>query len=256
MLLSVGTLHAQDSTPQKLTILTENAGESNYVAKDGSLAGHNVEIVREILKRLGQNHPIEAVPWARGYHMVLNDPDTMLFTTARIPEREDLFKWVGPLQISKFIFYARKKDKRPIKSLEEAKRVTAIGCIAGDVREKLLLNHGFKNIVPYFGMQPNAQNLKKLMAGRLDLWISSPKDLRTTLANTGVNPSEIKEVLTLSLHYEYIAFSKTTSDETVVAWQKTLDEVKADGTYERIMSKYATGPVSMTFERPRPATDQ
>lgn len=256
MLLSVDSLHAQDSTPQPLTILTENAGESNFVAKDGSLGGHNVEIVREIMRRLGQNHPIEPVPWARGFHMALHDPHTMLFTTARIPEREGLFKWVGPLHISRFTFYARKDDQHPIKSLEDAKEVTAIGCIAGDVREKLLLNKGFKNTVPYFGMHANTQNLKKLMAGRLDLWISSPKDALTTLANTGVNPSEIKEVLTLSQHYEYMAFSKETSDETVATWQKTLDEIKADGTYKKIMSKYSTGPVSMTFQRPAPATEE
>lgn len=235
-LVFAASLNAEDSKQQTLTILTENAGEANYIAKDGGLTGHNVEIVMEIMKRIGLNQEIEPVPWARGYHMALNDPDTMLFTTSRIPERENLFKWAGPLNISKYTFYARKNFQTPIRNLEDAKKVGAIGCIAGDVREKLLLNKGFKNLDPYFGLQANVQNLKKLMADRIDLWIASPKEVITTTALIDVNTNEIKEVLLLSQYYTYMAFSKKTSDETVAKWQKILDEIKTDGTYSRIMS--------------------
>lgn len=255
ILASALSINAEDTKQQTLTILTENAGEGNYITKDGSLSGHNVEIVREIMKRLGQNQMIEPVPWARGYYMAQNDPDTMLFSTSRIPERENLFKWAGPLHISKFTFYARKDFQTQINNIEDAKKVTAIGCIADDVRQKLLINKGFKNLDPYFGLQANIQNVKKLLAGRIDLWIASPKELITTTAEIGVNPSEIKEMLVLSKYYAYMAFSKKTSDETVAKWQKTLDGIKADGTYAQIMSKYFTGNVSMTFDRPGPAKE-
>jgi hypothetical protein len=35
----------------------------------------------------------------------------------------------------------------------------------------------------------------------------------------------------------YIAFSRGTPDEEVNAWQQTLDEIKTDGTYERLEEK-------------------
>lgn len=239
----------------KLTILTENSGEDNYIAKDGQVAGHNVEIVREIMKRLGKEYPIEPIPWARGYHMALNDPNTMLFTTTRIADREKLFKWVGPLHVSRYIFYGRKDYQKEIKTIDDARNVPAIGCVGEDVRQKILLKKGFKNLEPYFGLNANSQNLKKLMAGRIDLWISSPKELIETAKGIGIEQSELKEVLSLANYFNYMAFSIKTPDETVEKWQKTLDEIKADGTYAKIMSKYVTGPPSMTFDKPGPAKD-
>lgn len=256
LILVFGTFsNAENAKNSHLTILTENAGESNYLDKSGRLTGHNVEIVKEITKRLGKDYPIETVPWARGFYMAKNNPDIMLFTTARTPEREDLFKWVGPLQTSKYIFYAKKDYNNEIKSLDDAKKVEAIGCIADDVRQKILLNKGFKNLDPYFGLKANAQNLKKLLAGRIDLWASSQGDVNATLSISGTDPSEIKEMFLFFQLYEYMAFSKTTSDETVQKWQKILDDIKSDGTYEKIMSRYATGASSMTFEKPGPAKE-
>jgi ABC-type amino acid transport substrate-binding protein len=35
-----------------------------------------------------------------------------------------------------------------------------------------------------------------------------------------------------------IAFNINTDDDIVQKWQKALDDIKADGTYDRIMKKY------------------
>lgn len=255
-ILFPGISYAQEKGQPRLTILTENIGESNYLDEKGELKGHSVEIVKEILKRLGENPPIELMPWARGYYMTKTGKDTVLFSTTRTPEREKIFKWAGPLHISKHVFYAKKDFNKPINSIEDAKMVDAIGCIADDVRHSRLVKLGFTNIDPYYGVNANAQNLKKLMAGRIDLWISSYKDAIITSSQAGIPMSEIKEVLVLAKAYNYIAFSKDVSDETVAKWQKTLDEIKADGTYAKIMSRYPTGSASITFDRPGPVDEE
>lgn len=36
----------------------------------------------------------------------------------------------------------------------------------------------------------------------------------------------------------YIAFHKETSEEVIQRWQKALDEIKKDGTYQKILQKY------------------
>ncbi len=36
----------------------------------------------------------------------------------------------------------------------------------------------------------------------------------------------------------YIAFSKNTPDDEVKKWQAALDELKKDGTYQKIVDKY------------------
>lgn len=238
-----------------LTILTENAGEANHVDGSGKTVGHNVDIVKELMKRTGRSFEIEVVPWARGYLMAQNDPDTALFSTIRTPERDDLFKWVGPLHFIKYILFAKKDYPTAINNLEDARKVVAIGCVAEDIGQKILLKKGFKNLDPYFGTKANIQNMKKLLAGRIDLWFSSKKEVGVVASQLGIDPSELKETIVVAEQFAYIAFSKKTPDAIVERWQKALDDMKNDGTYEKIMTKYPNGSSSMTFERPAPVKE-
>jgi len=36
----------------------------------------------------------------------------------------------------------------------------------------------------------------------------------------------------------YIAFNKNTPDTIIEKWQKALDDIKKDGTYQKILNKY------------------
>lgn len=247
---------SEELKSQHLFILTENAGEANYLESDGKAHGHNVEIVNEIMKRNGEIFQIEVLPWARAYYMTEHDPNTALFSTIRTTDRENQFKWVGPLHFLKYILYARKDFQKEINSLEDAKKVDAIGCVGEDIGQKLLINKGFKNIDPYFGVKANFQNLKKLMAGRIDLWFSSPKEVSLVASQLGIDPSKLKETIVVARQHAYVAFSLKTPDHIIEKWQKTLDEMKSDGTYERIMLKYPKGKDSITFDKPGPARDE
>lgn len=66
------------------------------------------ELVREILRRLGETASIRVVPWARGYQMVQRTPGTGLFATIRSAQREADFKWVGPIILAEDAYYSLK----------------------------------------------------------------------------------------------------------------------------------------------------
>jgi polar amino acid transport system substrate-binding protein len=53
----------------------------------------------------------------------------------------------------------------------------------------------------------------------------------------GVNPDRLKLVLPFKRVQNYIAFSIQTPESLVALWQQTLDEVKRDGTYNRLCAK-------------------
>jgi ABC-type amino acid transport substrate-binding protein len=219
---------------EELTILTENLPPLNYV-KDGLLFGPSVEIVKEIQKRVGSHEQIKVFPWARAYGKVLEEDNVVLFGMTHTKAREDLFKWVGPLATKRDILVAKKGMGIAINNLADAKKVKRIGTLRDDTRERLLKEHGFTNLESVSDEQKNA---KKLALGRIDLWAYKKPGLKTVCELAGVDYSELEEVFHLREIDVSIAFSKNTSDSIVLKWQNAFNEMLADGTMQKIRSKW------------------
>ena len=217
----------------KMKIFTENSPPANYL-ENGRLKGLSVDIVREILGRVKMPDNIQTVPWARGYTLALTQPNVALFSTTRLPHREKLFKWVGPLYSQTWGFYARKDSPITISSLEQARAVARIGTYHKDAKEQYLLANGFRNLV---STNKNLSNIRHLMDGSIDLWVSSDFNMPNLAQQAGINPDRLKLVLPFKRVQNYIAFSNQSSDSLVSLWQQTLDELKNDGTYDRLCDR-------------------
>jgi polar amino acid transport system substrate-binding protein len=217
----------------EMKLFTEDSPPANYLA-DGRLKGLSVEIVRELLRRLNLPDNIQAVPWARGYTLALAQPNVALFSTTRLPQREKLFKWVGPLYTQTWGFYARKDSAIKIGSLEEAKAVARIGTYHKDAKEQYLLANGFQNLI---STNKNLSNIRHIMDGSLDLWVSSDFNMPYLARQAGIEPDQLKLVFPFKRVQNYIAFSTQSPDALVNRWQQALDELKQDGTYDRLCTK-------------------
>ena len=219
--------------PVTLRIYTENSPPASYL-DHGKLKGRSVEIVREILHRLKLPDNIQTVPWARGYTLALTESDVALFSTTRLPQREKLFKWVGPLYSQTWGFYAKRDSAIKINSLAQAKTVSRIGTYYKDAKEQYLLANGFQNLV---GTKKNLSNIRHLMDGSIDLWVSSDFNMPYLAKQAGINPDQLELVFPFKRVQNYIAFSIQSPDSLVNLWQQTLDELKQDGTYDRLCAK-------------------
>jgi polar amino acid transport system substrate-binding protein len=237
------------STAADLTIISEENPPFNFT-ENGRLTGVTTDVVREITRRIGIQKDTVVLPWARGYKRLCNEPNVVLFTTARTPEREAMFHWVGPLYSVRLEFYARKSDGFRIESLEAAKRVKTIATYKNDFREQILKSLGFNNLDSSNSAQ---SNIRKLASGRVELWffdnIGAPQVARIA----GIDPGQIESVLTYQQQYSYIAISKQTSPAVVQQWQKTLDEMKADGTFWWLARKWLPPDAIMVSERQTPS---
>jgi len=224
----------QSAFSSELKILTENLPPLNYV-KGGKLIGPAVEMVKEIQKRVGSHEPIKIYPWARAYQMALKLENIVLFGMTRTAERNSKFKWIGPIARKRDILVAKKGSGIKINTLDDAKKVKRIGTIRGDAKENYLKGQGFTNIV---STHDERKNIQKLMLGRIDLWVYKRPGLKTICNLVGVDYNEIEEVFSLREFDISIAFSKKTSDLIVRVWQKAYNEMSADGTLEKIRSKW------------------
>ena len=218
----------------EFTIMTEELPPFNYT-ENGEVTGFSSEIVLEICERVGHAKTINMLPWKRAYQAIQNEENQALFSTTRTPQREELFKWVGPIYEPTIVFFAKQGSDLAIQSLDDAMTVSRIGTYLEDAEESLLKEAGFKNLI---SVGDDFLNPKKLILGRIDLWISGDLEGVYKAKKAGLDSDKITIVYEIKKKEYYIAFSKNAPDEEVQTWQAALDAMKQDGTYQEILDKY------------------
>ena len=215
-------------------ILTEEIPPYSY-SDGGRVAGTAVNVVRELLRRVGHPDTIEIRTWSLAYHLARTEDNHVIFSTARTPKREDMFKWVGPILEDNLVFFARKASGLAINSLDDARKVKKIGVYRHDVSEDHLAEMGFSNLE---SASQSAQNARKLAAGRLELWAENEVVGVETARRENLS-DKIEKVFVVAHQVMYIAFNRNTPDSIILTWQKALDQMKADGAYNRILNPFA-----------------
>ena len=219
---------------EEFTILTHDYPPYQY-QQGNQLKGISTAIVKEILKKLNYPDNIQVRSWNTGYYLTQTRTKHILFSMTRISERENLFKWVGPITSFTYYFFKKKGSPIHLTRLEEAKQVASIGTIKNYDTHLFLASKGFNNLKL---ISNDVNNYKAFSVNRLDLiplgqlaipFVAKQAQVKPTIfENTGVKLFEA--------HY-YIAFSKDTADETITQWQQALDEIKATGVYHRIYAQ-------------------
>ena len=226
---------SSSSWAEEYTIMTEELPPLSY-EENGKITGLSVELVREILKIVDHPDNIAILPWARAYMYAQDKPKHILFAMGRNPVRENLFKWVGPLVSNRTHFYKRRGSDVHIKSMEDAKKVKAIGVVKNDFNHVQLESEGFKNLVINVTVLPN---IKMLALDRIDLLPSGEIGLYKAVKKIGVDPNLIERTDVMIFDSKlYIAFSKDTPDSEIEKWQKALDQIKENGIHAKTVNKY------------------
>lgn len=233
---------AQDSW----NIMTEEVPPYNFI-QDNQVHGVSADILLKLMESNGisiDRKQIQLLPWARGYKMAQDMPGSVLFSTARTAEREQLFKWVGPIIDLTIGLVALKKRNIQLQSLGDAKKYT-IGTIRDGVAEKLVLKGGVQESNLDKIASPVA-NIKKLQAGRIDLFAFSVPSAWYLMISLGLDPDEYESVYTLKEVGLYYAFHRNTDDQLIQALNRTLQEMKQpdDATGKSAVDRIIAGYLS------------
>ena len=217
-----------------LRLLSEEFPPINFT-EAGQPRGLSVDIVQAIQKRLGQSLPIEFMPWARAFREAQDGPPAALFSMARIPEREKLFQWVGPIVTFQSTFYAKAGSGIRLRSLAEAKRAAKVLVVRDWYTLTQLQSAGFHNLQQ---ISDPIQGVRMLAAGRAPLFAAEKLSMPQTLVQAGVAKGALEEVFSFAASEGYIAFSRSTPMGTIHAWQSQLNEMKRDGTFQAIHRRW------------------
>ncbi|WP_044874013.1 ABC transporter substrate-binding protein [Pseudomonas sp. LFM046] len=229
---------AEVASDYSVVLLTENYPPYNMAingknfAQDDTIDGIAADIVREMFKRAEVNYTLTLrFPWDRIYKLALEKPGYGVFSTTRLPEREQLFKWVGPISSDDWVMLAKGDSKISLSNLDEAKQYK-VGAYKGDATGEFLVQQGLTPIT----VLRDQENAKKLQNGQIDLWAVGDPAGRYLAKQEGI--TGLKTVLRFKSSELYLALNKEVPDEVVQKLQRALDQMRAEGYVDETIENY------------------
>jgi polar amino acid transport system substrate-binding protein len=198
---------------------------SKSFARGDDVQGIDADTVRDIFRRAGIAYNLTLRgPWNRLYEQTRQQSAHGLFSVARTPQNAGLFKWVGPLAHHDSVLLAPAGKGLKFDSLAQAQGYQIGGHANGSV-SLYLESQG----ITTSNSLNDAENLRKLLTGRIDLWAVADPVWRYYAQQQGVDESQLQVVLSYRSEPMYLALSPDTPEEVVSRLQNALDEVIAEG---------------------------
>jgi len=232
LLLTTG-LHAQPLP--ELHAYTEEWPPYNYSERNGELKGIATEALRAACHEAGLHCKIESVPWARAYAWAQSKPNTLVYTTARKPEREQQFIWIGPLlPRSTWVFVradALKQhgDSRDLKAYR-------YGVVRGEAAAQDLAAAGVP-ATAILSDSSNAAVLKLLQGGWVDAMVDTEIGMAWSQRNAG--GLELTRLAKLSDEGAYYFALNPKSDPALAdKLSAALEQLRKAGSIDEIVRRY------------------
>ncbi|MFC2083528.1 transporter substrate-binding domain-containing protein [Bacteroidota bacterium] len=229
---------------ENITYYTEHYPPFNY-EQGGTLYGLSVDILNELFAKMGVNldrSDVNLGEWGTIYQTTLETNNTMLFSTVRSTERENLFKWVGPIAPHKEVLVSLSNNNVEINNSSELPNYT-IGSITNYSAVQILINYGV-NASDIILVENPDDLYAMLLDGTVDCITYTETGHQLVLNALSLNESDFEIPFVLMVNELYYAFNINTNEDVVDYFQSTLDDLKndkaADGTsiYDRIISSY------------------
>lgn len=228
---SIGTVCAQE-----MTIVTTESYPYSY-KEDGEIKGISTEVVRAVLEEAGVEAEIKVYPWARAYALAQDDPNVLIYLIERLPDRENLFHWIG--QITPLTTYVYKLKSRTDIEIHGVKDLMPYK--VGVIREGGAHNYLAMRRIPELHLATMLeQNIKMLKKKRLDVLVAYELEFLAMVKSLDFDLEQFEKTYRideLSVH-GYLAMSLGTPEETMYQFQDAMYRVITSGTYKEILHKY------------------
>ncbi|WP_020406079.1 substrate-binding periplasmic protein [Hahella ganghwensis] len=234
----------------ELKLYTQEFPPLQYRSEKGEVTGFVVETVREAVRDMKERMPVtisrlDILPWKRALMLAELEPNVLVFSLSRTPEREDKYYWIGTVAPYSLSFYKLSaRDDIKAESPEDLKgQGHRIGSQIGSSLEEYLVNQGFgengdSSLID--GITENQRNIARLYRGFVDLIMFSDYSLKHRACNQGLDPDKLEKVVSVpELSSElWLIASRATAPEVVHQLRESLQEVKRSGRHKELMDRY------------------
>ncbi|EEX94857.1 putative amino acid ABC transporter, periplasmic amino acid-binding protein [Vibrio orientalis CIP 102891 = ATCC 33934] len=208
-----------------------------FVQKDKANPGVSVEIITEAFKSQGHSVDFKIMPWTRALNEVKSGKVDVLVATWFTNERTSFLKYSDPYLENSLKFIMRKGEGFEYNGLDSLSGKT-VGIIRNyGYGDEFLSATNFK--------KPEANDLianaKKLTAKRVDLTLEDELVAKSTLSAAGMNLDDFdftNNALSVNPLHVTSGLANPNHAEYIEAFNKGLVEIKANGTFDKILAKY------------------
>lgn len=219
----IGILSGEISLRPRLNVVTEDYYPLSYF-DNGKVSGSLVDMIESISYTAGMpisRNDIRVIPWDQAYITAEQIPNTLLLGIYRTPDRENLFRWIGPVATDPSVFFVRPGSVMPIRTIDEIKKLK-IGVIAGDAHYEMLRLYGIPP-THIISTSDGSEIIRMVLNGDIDTFYYGEQAGRALANKVTGSPDAIKTGLKYGESEIWFAMSRTTSDSTVTALQNVLN---------------------------------
>ncbi|WP_210772215.1 transporter substrate-binding domain-containing protein [Pseudodesulfovibrio sp. zrk46] len=214
----------------EFTVYVGRVAPFTMVAHNGEVTGAAVDLMVNVMQMAGRpidRSQVKNISWARAVYEVEHTPDSMVFCMARTPQREDKYKWVGPIAELNLGLLGKKEPRIEITNNSEV-AAYRIGVVRNSGPMQILedvyeIPHSKLTLLP-----SDTAQFKMLAQGRVDLITQADTAAPDWLAKLNMDQSDYEMVHVMKKLQLYAAFNKETDDAFINKAQAALDAIKAD----------------------------
>ncbi len=195
--------------------------------KSGEPVGVVVNVVKELFRQADVEYKLRLMPPKRALLTTVETDGFCVFPVARSQEREVKLQWVSPVLISKHGLFSHPERPVKLQTLEDAKAYK-LGSYLGSGVGEYLENSGFN--VEYAGR--NELNARKLLKGRVDLWVSDIESAKFLIKDEELPLAEPEMVFFTTVRA--MACNLGVDRTIVKQLQKTITQMYRNGDVEKI----------------------
>lgn len=201
----------------------------------GGVRAFYLALVGQLLRDMQQPDQVVELPLVRGLQQLASHERVMLFNVYRTPQREGLYRWIGPLLHDRSMLYQRTDHSVQLASLAEA-RFWPVCALRGGAHAQKLQDLGFANVTlnsSYAGC------LRMLAAGRVALAALSESDYQVKRQEAGVPAEALRASGVVLMENDgYIAVSLAMPQDEVDKWNQALLSLRQSGVYQTLQHRY------------------
>ena len=194
-----------DAARLKVQVLAESFPPLQYADPSGAAHGASYRIVMAALAEVAHDMPldvapIEFVPMRRALQNAAAQPNLVVLSVARTPQRESQFHWLAPVFPYELWLYEYKdRGIAPVKDFSQLRgRGLRFGVQTGGNFHEWLLRQGLGSDGDSSVIDPvpqNGQNFGKAQLGRIDLFAHPEISFAYRAAEHGLHATDFEKVM-------------------------------------------------------------
>ncbi len=204
--------------------------DTNF-ARGNDIDGINVDIIRELMKRAEVDYNLTMrFPYKRLLENTRKRAGTGVFTVNRTPEREALYRWVGPINDHNWVLVNAGGLPKSIKRLSDIKGIK-VAVQKGETIATTLRAQG----IDVEEVTSARLAVQRLASGQVQYWASA--ELPAIYFAQQEN-QEVSVSYRIGQDPLYLALNPATPDAVVTRLQQAIEQMRRDGTLEQIRANY------------------